>query len=89
MLILYFSRFYSKIYIIALCYLFAVRKIDLTVILPDTTRINVKVTVNDKVENVMKQIQVRTTISRIVIVYLFFIFLTMLGIIICTVIASV
>ena len=71
-----------------MCNLFAVRKIDLTVVLPDTTRINVKVTVNDKVENVMKQIQVRTTISRIVIVYLSLKFLTMLAMKLCTISSS-
>ena len=44
--------------------------IALTVILPDATSINVKVPANDKVENVMNQIEVRTTLSRIFIVYL-------------------
>ena len=71
-----------------MCYLFAVRKIDLTVILPDTTRINVKVPVNDKVEHVMKQIQVRTKISRTVIVYIYLKFLTMLAMKLCTISSS-
>ena len=44
---LYSKDHTAKKNIIALCYLFAVRKIDLTVILPDTTSINVKVNVKD------------------------------------------
>ena len=74
-----------------MCYLFAVRKIDLTVILPDTTSINVKVPVNDKVDNVIKQIQVRTKISNDnnYIVYLLLKFLTMLARKLCIISSSI
>ena len=74
-----------------MCYLFAVRKIDLTVVLLDTTSINVKVPVNDKVENVMKQIQVRTKISNDnnYIVYLLLKFLTMLARKLCIISSSI
>ena len=52
----------GSIIMIIIYYLFLVRLIELSVILPDATTVKVKVPVNDTVENVKKHIEVSSAL---------------------------